>query len=229
MENAHFILNPLSKNAKTGLGVAVSTSDSRTCPSACPLKDKQCYARFGNTSIHWKRLNDGKRGVQWAEFVDTVKALPRGWKFRHNEAGDLPGEDNEIDTEMLASLAMAVKERELRAWSYSHKPLTSKNVIAIKSAIADGFTINISADTTAEADEARSMGLPTVLIVAKDTKNGTMTPGGNKIILCPNQTHGKTCAECMLCQKANRTCIVGFIAHGTASKSLNMRVLTDKV
>lgn len=226
----NFILNPQSKNKKTGLGVAVSTSDEKTCPDACPLKNKQCYARFGPTNINWKRLNDGKRGMQWDSFVDTVKALPRGWKFRHNEAGDLPGENNEIDADMLNSLAMAVKLRSLKAWSYTHKPLTESNVNAIQSAISKGFTINISADTMGEADEAMAKGLPTVLIVSKETVNGTLTPKGNKIIICPAQTmDNKTCADCMLCQKSKRSCIVGFIAHGPAAKSLAARVLTGKV
>jgi hypothetical protein len=188
------------------------------------MKGKQCYARFGPSNIHWMKLDKGERGYDWNQFIDQVKALPTGWKFRHNEAGDLPGNNNAIDNSMLKQLVRAVKHKSLKAWTYTHKPLTKKNIAAIAAANKNGFTVNISADSMAEADEARSLDLPAVVIVPLGTPNGKLTPDGNKIVICPAQTKGMTCAECMLCQKSERTCIVGFYPHGTAAKSLNVAV-----
>jgi hypothetical protein len=223
MVTDNYTLTVQSSNQKVGMGVAVSTSNSSTCPDSCPLKNKECYARFGPLAIHWRHIDNGKRGVPWSEFVSQVKALPREWKFRHNQAGDLPGENEEVDSAKLSSLSKAIKERKLKAWTYTHKPLNESNSNAIKSAIADGFVINVSADTPEEADSAHKAGFPTVLTVAIDAENH-VTPNGNKVVICPAQTKNISCSECMLCHKANRTCIVGFKAHGTAAKKLNAKL-----
>lgn len=217
----NFHLTPLSKNSKTGHGVAVSTSDSSTCPDACPLKAKGCYAKTGPIALHWRKV-DTQYGTPWDSFIDAVRALPIGWKFRHNQAGDLPGRGDAVNVPKLRQLTRAVADRKLVAWTYTHKPLTPRNVGEFKRSIAAGFVINVSADSLKEADAAYDTGLPTTVILPEDSPDTRFTPKGRKIVGCPAQTRdGITCATCQLCAVASRSVIVGFFAHGTHKKHVS--------
>jgi len=208
-----------STNSKVGLGVAVSTSTATTCPDACPLKRAGCYADSGPLALHWRKVTKAERGLIWRAFIKSVQALPVGWKFRHNQAGDLLGQNNRIHRGMLRQLAGAVASRSLRAWTYTHKPLTKSNVAAIKEANESGFVVNLSADNLKEADRKAATGLPVTVILPRDAAPVTYTPQGRKVVTCPAQTRqGTTCSSCMLCQRGDRSVIVGFKVHGTGAK-----------
>lgn len=218
-----YSLTPSSSNAKTGIGVAVSTSSAVTCPDSCALKAKGCYASAGPIAIHWRKVSNGLRGLSWGEFIKSVLELPKGWKFRHNQAGDLPGENEKIDSVKLGKLSEAIKNRKLLAWTYTHKPLTKNNLFAIKSAIKNGFVINASADNLSQADEKSDLGLPVVVVLPQDSANTLFTPKGRKIVVCPAQNkENVSCSSCMLCHKANRSVIVGFKAHGVYKKAVSV-------
>lgn len=218
-------LVPISGNSKTG-PIAVSTSSKTTCPDSCPLKSKNgvkglCYAELGHQAINWNKITKGERGGDWDSFLHNVKGLWKGSKFRHNASGDLPGLNEEIDSKKLSQLSSVVKERNLRAWTYSHKPMKGNNLRAVKRAIKSGFIINASANNLKEADEMRKKGLPTVVVVPSDSPEKFVTPGGRRGIVCPAQTGAsQNCMNCMLCAK-DRTIIIGFRAHGTQKKKVN--------
>jgi hypothetical protein len=213
----NFHLSPVSGNSKLGMGVAVSTSSNSTCPDSCPLKANGCYANGGPLLRHWNAVSKGERGTNWNEFVSKVKELPFEWKFRHNQAGDLPGDNEKIDAEKLNQLSLVVKKKRLRAWTYTHKPLNKNNLNAIKNAIKSGFVVNASADNLKEADKFKQKNVPVVVVLPKDAPDTVYTPNGNKVIVCPSQRFEKSnCANCMLCQKADRSVIVGFRAHGNS-------------
>jgi hypothetical protein len=143
-----------------------------------------------------------------------------GYKFRHNQAGDLPGPNNKVSASMLRQLTAAIAARALQAWTYTHKPLTRANLAAIKEANTSGFAVNLSADNLSEADRKAATGLPTVVILPRNAPATVYTPAGRKVVTCPAQTRpGATCASCMLCHKINRSVIIGFRAHGTGAKA----------
>jgi len=70
--------------------------------------------------------------------------------WRHNEAGDLPGEGDDIDVPKLRALVQA--NRGKRGFTYTHKPVLDnpQNAVAIKCANQNGFTVNLSADSIEE-------------------------------------------------------------------------------
>ena len=224
-----FHLSPRTKNSKIG-NVHVSTSDKATCPDSCPLKGNGCYASSGPMAIHWNKVSKGERGDSWEDFLLKVSALPKGDKFRHNQAGDLPGENEEIDSIKLDQLSDVIAKRELQAYTYTHKPLTDSNIFSIRKAIAKGLSVNISADNLHEADEARDKGLPTVAVLPLNASLTSYTPKGRKVIVCPAQREGSAikCDSCMLCAKANRTVVIGFLAHGTAKYKISKRLTNEE-
>lgn len=211
-------LTTASSNVKTG-PIAVSTSSSFTCPDSCPFsKGKGCYASYGNLARHWKKVSKGERGGDWGHFLKQVEDLPRGHAFRHNQAGDLPGENEEIDGEKLKSLCAVIKKRKLQAFSYTHKKITSENLKKIRAAIADGFIINVSTENFEQVDKMRKLGLPTVVVLPKGSPEKQVTSGGNRVILCPAQTGKvKNCQQCMICSK-DRSITIGFLSHGTGPR-----------
>ena len=213
-----------SRNEKTG-PIPVSTTSATTCASACPFASGNgCYADGGPLAIHWRKVTTGLAGKPWVEFVEQIAALPVGQIWRHNQAGDLPGNRVTIDREALSQLVAANRGR--RGFTYTHKPLEgdgnieTHNRAAVRGANAAGFTINLSANSLSHADRLVDLQAgPVVSIVPENTPATFTTPAGRKGIVCPAQQRDDiTCATCQLCSRAMRSVIIGFRAHGNAKR-----------
>lgn len=214
--NAHLTLK--SSNEKTG-PIPVSTSPRSSCPSSCPMLSR-CYAESGfRLRLHWDKVSSGEKGVAWEAFCDKISNLPEGQLWRHNQAGDLPGEGDRIDAKALAKLAKSNQGK--RGYTYTHKPVTKgrfakKNREAIERANKEGFTVNLSANNPTEVDALAELGIaPVVTIIPRGHPATSYTPAGRKIIGCPAQRRDDvSCATCGLCAVASRSVVVGFWAHG---------------
>lgn len=219
----NFSLTKISGNTKTG-PMPVTTSHRGTCPDACPLKKNGCYAEDHYTWLHWDKVTSGDRGTDWKGFLADIKALPKRVLFRHNVAGDLRGTNNHIDTQALKELTQANKGK--RGFTYTHYPLDNPiNITAVKQANANGFTVNGSANTLAQADSYKALGIPTVVILPEDASKVSYTPDNNKVVVCPAQTSKKvTCSSCGLCQVAKRDYIIGFRVHGKGKKKAKIAI-----
>lgn len=208
-----------SNNAKTG-PIPVSTTSATTCPDACPLKARGCYAKGGPLAIHWRKITEGTRGGSWGAFCSSVSMLPEGQLWRHNQAGDLPGNGQAIDAAALRQLVKA--NRGKRGFTYTHYLPTRKNLAAIRAANKAGFTVNLSADNLAEADQlAEKNAGPVVVVLPSEAPGKSRTPAGRQVIACPAETRDTvTCASCQLCARADRRgIIIGFRAHGAGKKA----------
>ncbi|QYW06546.1 hypothetical protein uav_015 [Pseudomonas phage UAVern] len=224
-----YVLKEVSGNRKTG-PMPVSTSNSSTCPDACPIKLKGCYAKYGPTGLAWRNVDSGKAkgAVEWPQFIRQVKALSRGVLWRHNQAGDLNGDGVMIDGPKMRDLIIA--NRGKRGFTYTHYDVLSgtiesfTNGLLIQDANAKGFTVNLSGNNIAHADELREMDIaPVVCIMPRDAAKVTITPAGNKVVICPAENSDKVnCVKCGICADANRDYIIGFRAHGTAAKTVEV-------
>jgi hypothetical protein len=222
MKNYFASLTRVSSNKKTG-PIPVSTTTRDTCPDACAFKAKGCYASYGPTALHWRKVTSGERGKLWADFCADIKALPRDQLFRHNQAGDLPGDGIAIDLPALEHLVKAAKGK--RGFTYTHYEADKfDNAQAIKWANDSGFTINLSGNTIAHADTLAALKIgPVVVVLPKDAPNVSYTPNGIKVVACPAEKSDKiNCANCGLCQLSERPYIIGFRAHGTAAKTVDL-------
>ena len=230
--NYHLTLK--SRNGKTG-PIPVSTSAKATCPD-CPLSGNGCYAEQGPLALFWSKVTRGETGSDFDAFLADVAALPEGELWRHNQAGDLPGEHNVIDVGALAALVTANAGK--RGFTYTHKPMTAENAVAVAAANAGGFTVNLSGNNVADADRLADMGVGPVVTVlpqeyGRKEKNGDWaetlddyrvrlaslpkkTPSGRAVSVCPATFLDTSCADCGLCARGNRKSVVGFPAHGSA-------------
>lgn len=232
-------LTLVSRNAKTG-PIPVSTTTKATCPNDCPFKEAGCYAKGGPLAIFWGKVTSGEFGTSWQEFTKKVAKLPKGILWRHNQAGDLPGNGDSIDVDALASLVKANKGK--RGFTYTHYDVVdnASNAIAVYVANNAGFTVNLSANTLSHADKLASLNIAPVVVVLpvefeRQSKgkeytesltdyrvrtNGAklQTPQGRKVTICPaTYRDDVTCMSCGLCARL-RDVIVGFPAHGAQKK-----------
>lgn len=217
----------VSGNKKTG-PIPVTTSTKSTCPSTCPLYEKGCYSKGGPLAIHWSKITKGERGVEFVEFCKSIRLLPKGQLWRHNQAGDLPGEDTEIDKAKLEQLTKANKGK--RGFTYTHKPVENhRHAVANRTAIAEAnkteFTINLSANNLEQADRYYDLGIgPVCTLLPEDSPKKILTNKKRRVVVCPAQldkTNRVNCSNCQLCQRKDRDFIIGFLAHGSARKHVS--------
>lgn len=239
-----------SRNGKTG-PIPVTTTERSTCWSGCPLFDAGCYASApGPLALIWRNLSEGRerdgRGnrilaLSWDEMCGKVASLPDGTLWRHNQAGDLPGQGPDIDAAKLGQLVAANKNK--RGFTYSHKPIGhAGNAAAIAAANAAGFTINLSGNNVAHADTLADAGIgPVVTVLPQEYERRSkgkeftetlqeyrdrtahlprQTPAGRKVVVCPATTHDDvSCATCGLCALRDREFVIGFPAHGAQKRA----------
>ena len=221
----------------------VTTSTATTCPTSCPFKANGCYAYGYPLKGHWDKVTEGERGDDWPTFISKIKALPPMQKWRHNQAGDLPGDMEELDGDKCVDLARANEGK--RGFTYTHYDVLDnfQNAIIVNAMNHLGFTVNVSANNLDHADKLCDMDIApvaTVLPIEWERKNkkekgetvwlealedyrkriaDLHTPKGKKVAVCPaTYKDDVSCASCMLCEKWDRNVVVGFPAHGTSKK-----------
>lgn len=206
-----YALNPRSNNKKVGK-IAVSTTSADSCPPDCPLRDAACYAATGPLSWYWRKIGNGQ-GMTLGAFIDALHKLPDGAKFRHNQAGDLPGFEGTLDNEACTAIAAATAH--LDGWTYTHYRPTAHNLRTLREMQeAGGLLVNLSADDMSEADKLAATGFPVCVTVPEDHPEKSTTPNGLPVVVCPVQTDkAKDCDTCMLCAR-ERNVVVAFRAHG---------------
>jgi hypothetical protein len=180
-----------------------------------------CYAESGPLALFWRKVTEKRAGVSWREFIATIRDLPVGILWRHNQAGDLPGDRVTLDADKLAQLARANAGK--RGFTYTHYPPSIHNRRAIAAANKAGFVVNLSANNLGHADALADYNVAPVVCVLPDSIDGNVTrtletPLGRKVAVCPATYLDTNCADCGLCARLDRQVIVGFPAHGTSHK-----------
>ena len=223
-----FLITEKSANTKTG-PIMVTTSPRSTCPSQCPFKASGCYAEGGPLRAIWTALDKGEAGERvqngrgslqvksLEDLLDAIRRQAPNALWRMNQAGDLPGEGDDIDEQALGKIVAANLDR--RGFTYTHKPMTEKNARVVGNANRWGFTINLSANNLADADRLADLNIgPVATVLPADQTTNTTTPKGRKVVVCPaTQRDDVSCATCGLCAR-QREAIVGFPAHGAAKR-----------
>jgi len=209
-----------SANVKTG-PIPVSTTERDSCPDDCAMRS-ECYAASGPLALHWAAVSAGTRGTDWGQFCTSIEALPPGQLWRHNQAGDLPKIGSTVDPVKLGQLVAANRGR--RGFTYSHHR-DRASLRWIRHANEWGFTINLSANDLRDADYLADTGAGPVVVVLPSTQSeNTVTPAGRRVVVCPaTQRDDVSCATCQLCQR-QRDAIVGFPAHGSRHRVINLRL-----
>jgi threonine dehydrogenase-like Zn-dependent dehydrogenase len=181
-----------------------------------------CYAASGPLALHWSAVSSGARGTDWSTFVGAIADLPDGQLWRHNQAGDLPGDGRTVDPVALGQLVAANTGR--RGFTYSHYR-DADSLTWIRHANQWGFTINLSANDLRDADALADTGAgPVVVVLPSNATDNTRTPAGRRVVVCPaTQRDDVSCDTCQLCAR-QRDAIVGFPAHGTRKRTIDIKL-----
>ena len=237
---SRYRLTRYSGNEKTG-PIPVSTVSRRTCPLSCPHYDTSCYGLYGRVRFWWDKLTD-EGGLTFEEFMEKLSKIPYASVYRHAQAGDLPGEGDNLDEEKLSLLARAA--RYVRGIAFTHKPLAPRKNVgeevwqrnlgiyqrwwARRKRGKLGLTVNVSCDTFAEVDHAMDQGFPTVCSVPTGSPKIMRTPQGRRGVQCPAVwSEHIQCANCgghakgSLCWRVDRDYFVTFPAHGAGKRYIN--------
>jgi hypothetical protein len=215
----HFVKK--SGNKKTGF-MPVTYNSRLSCPDSCIFKNNGCYADNYHTRLNWDKVTSGERGGSFKELLNNIKALKPGTIWRACVAGDIPSnKKGEISRTYIKGITEA--NQGLKGYTYTHNRLDiGENISLLKTANKKGFTVNISTETEAAADNAILNSLPAVIVVkSTETRRSWFTKNKNKILVCPALTSGVNCIDCQLCQHRPKNLIIAFLAHGNMSKLID--------
>lgn len=205
-------VTPQSSNKKTG-PIPVTTTEASTCPPSCSWNGSGCYADYGPLGFHWRLVSEGKRGMEWEDFLQWVRSLPSGTLWRHNQAGDLPGWGEELDKEACLELASAA--RVTRGFTYTHKDFR-KHHKTLKRMRELNFVVNTSCDNEKDMLDSVKLGIPTTTMIPREHRDKRKyTVKGVTVARCPAEYLDKDCLSCMLCAEPYRQVVVGFTPHGS--------------
>lgn len=212
-----------SANSKTGR-MPITNSERPSCPKICPFNNGQgCYADAGyHTKLNWNKVTSGERGGDWNSLLTSVEKISAGEIWRHNISGDLPHTKEVIDADKIESLTRANSGK--MGFTYTHHDMNIRaNRDTIKRANKDGFTINLSANNIAHADELAALDIAPVVTVCEADKTGKFkTPGGRDVVVCPaTYKDNVTCKTCKLCAR-QRAVIVAFPIHGVQAGKIKL-------
>jgi hypothetical protein len=207
----HFI--QASNNRKTG-PIPQTYTSRESCPPSCAHYRADCYAEDFYTRLTWDKVPT--RGTDLDGLLTAINRLPKGQLWRHNVAGDLPGDGEQVDAYAIGPNS----ESQPRPQGFHLHPQAQPGRYPMGQARHTmGFHCESSADDVGHADRLAAHGLPVAVIVPMDTPKHSTTPEGRPVLICPAQTtEHMTCALCALCQRADRRQVIGFRAHGTKAK-----------
>ena len=215
---------------RRGFAAAVTLPIKQTCPVACPLRDRGCYAQGGNIAFHVRRLDvaNARRTMlaiatdAAAEITDAADlGLAKGRPLRLFQAGDARTADA---ARVLARAGRTwLRRGGSAAWGYTH---------AWRDVPRDawrGVSMLASVETLVDAAAARKLGYAPALVVAEHPADGrAFDAEGITLIPCPEQTRGIPCVNCGLCFDADalsaRGAGVSFAAHGQRKAQIKRRL-----
>lgn len=210
-----------SRNTKVGDCSATYVSQA-SCPADCALRNAGCYAEYGHVGLVTNRVNAEEQInalVLAKREAKAIRALSGERPLRLHVVGD-------CRTDAAArTVAAACGEYTTRygspVWGYTH---------AWRDVPADAWgpvSVLASCERPEQIQAARDRGYATAIVVDRHVSDKRYTVDGERVIPCPQQTRGVSCAECRLCWDAGRLkrdrVSIAFEAHGVqASKVRNV-------
>ena len=202
-----------SKNGKLGR-VSATYSSIRSCSESCALRGNGCYAEAGRVGIITKQTGKAAEQLTKLEIAEVegeaIARLSGRLPLRLHVVGDC---DSDQAATVIANAAETYHRKAgSRVWGYTHSWRT------VESAWWDveGVAMRASCESTAQISDAHARGYAAVVVVDQHPESGRAwtSDQGDKIVPCPEQTRGMTCADCRLCWSNDKAITIAFAAHG---------------
>lgn len=175
-----------------------------TCPTDCPYRGNGCYAQAGMTVSSLDRVAVRKQWTGIATIDAEVAAIDGLFVRGVPQDGARGGRDLRLHVSGDAAtpagarrLAAAAERWQARGggavWTFTHLwkkiPRIDWGPIAIMASV----------ETMRDAGVALSRGYAPALTVEEHADDVAIPITGGKLVPCPSQTRGRTCAECRIC------------------------------
>jgi len=197
-------------------------SISATCPDTCRWKDNGCYAQDGSASGRVPALDRGARRMTGLEVAEAeaaaIDALFRrrvpqdgargGRDLRLHVSGDVAGAKS---ARVLAAAAARWQARGGGSvWTYTHRwrevPRDAWGPVAVLASV----------EHPSELWEALHRGYAPAFVVPTFPSDSAFYVNDVRLVPCPAEHAGRTCAECRLCMDpdlAKRKTGIAFAFH----------------
>lgn len=208
-----------SENAKLG-PVSCTLASQHTCPRQCPFLGNGCYAEQGPLGFTTRRMNraDTTDRVKLARLEALAIGELSGTRpLRLHVVGD---STTRTGTKVLAKASEKyMAKHDEKVWTYTHAwrqvPRSDWGAVSVLA----------SCESPVDVAAAHERGYAAALVVPEFNGDKAFDIGGGfKAIPCPNQTRGRTCAECKLCLDGERLrenkLVIAFAAHGPMKKAV---------
>ena len=199
-----------------------------TCPDSCAFKRAGCFADAGFTRHAGMLMDAAARGHapldvirEEAELIESAFGggrIPQdgargGRDLRLHVGGDI---ESAAGAELLGAAARDWRARGGGAvWSFTHRWRKVP-----RSAWGPDVSVLASVERPEDVAAARRQGYAAALVVdefERDTAYELDGAPGYKLVPCPAETRGATCASCRLCLDRpllELGVVIGFQAHG---------------
>jgi hypothetical protein len=214
-------------NAKLGL-VSATYVAQQSCPESCVFLRSGCYSENGFTGGNIvKPLNRGvattmSRAQIAAQEAELIDGLSGAKDLRLHVVGD---STTVAGTKKLAAaVARYMLRGGRRAWSYTHAWST------VPRRAWGPVSVLASCETAEQVGAAQMRGYATAIVVDQHRSIKLHERDGIRVLPCPEQTRGVSCADCRLCLDAVRLhdakITIAFSVHGSVgSKGKALRAL----
>jgi len=176
-----------------------------TCNN-CPLLKNGCYVNGYMSISYYRWIRQYNSGlitfldVQSPEGIKILKQVSKGFKLRFNVTGDPLAIPYSINQALINAYSSYIMYSHFRYLDDRYKDICLQST---ETYIRKGKTARI---------------LPFTIKDLEQNKKKVMSYIGHDEIICPAQTKGITCSQCMLCETRNKSIV--FLAHGTGSHKL---------
>ena len=213
------VLNSGNIKLSSDESVAATYVSQASCPKKCPFLENGCYAESGNVGIQTRQLNATvSTKLQLANReADIIAAVA------HTVEEDTPLRLHVVgDSDTIRGTQWISTAAELwpgPVWTYTH---SWRRVVR---KMWGKVSVLASCESLLDVRRALERGYAVALVVDQHTSDRAyVTEDGIKLVPCPNQTKGVTCAQCKLCWKdkwlrAART-VITFAAHGSRKRAV---------
>jgi hypothetical protein len=210
-----------------------NTSIAATSSCACPFKGPGCYVQEGFTTFNAARLDQAAKGHTADEvIVEEVCLIDRSFGGRGvPQDGARGGRDlrlhfgGDVGSVAGAHLLGAAAVRWLRRGGGQPRTYTHWWREIPREAWGPAISVLASVETAADVERARDAGYPAAIVVEEfPSDRAYLLPGSSaRIIPCPADTRGVTCATCRLCidrDLLGMNAAIAFAARGSGKKKV---------
>ena len=232
MNGAKYVINSANTKISGSHKIDSTYLSTNSCPSSCPLRNGQCYAKLGNVGIHVSRLNkesENKSQIQLAKAEAYVidhsydgKLIPEGRNLRIHVSGD----SRTLSGSYIINSAIGRwKNRGGNiAYSYTHCwDIVLREVWSNVEMLA-------SVDSIDQVKYARQNGYAPAIVVAEhlSSKAYQLKNCRTKWIPCQAQVRDIGCVDCGICLNTEilykQNYGVAFAAHGVRKNDIKKRL-----